>query len=450
MHRVAQFALVVAACGSPTSTPIVDASDAQDECSFADPFADCSPPDAWPPPSPCGLDLNCDPCGNGPPTRVSGTVYAPNGTLPVYNVLVYVPNAPLDPLASGVTCNRCSQVPSGKPITMALTDAHGNFTLKDVPVGPNIPIVIQTGKWRRKVTLPNVMQCVDNPIDPKLTRLPKNQSEGSMPKIAVTTGADDPLGCIVPKLGIDPQEITPASGKGAVNVFIGNGAGPASATDAASTLWNDASVMKKYDLILLSCEGAENLGTKPMSSRVEMQKYLDAGGRVFATHYHYVWFQYGPQPFPTTAAWQGDGMGPGSTTPAKIDATFPKGKAMADWLKLLEPSLAYGELPLAQSQNDVGAVTNATTTRWLYAATMPEATKHLTFNTAVGTPPQNQCGKAAFGDFHVGGTSVVDATFPAGCTPTLGAEEKALAFVLFDLQSCPQNDKDPPQQPPLN
>ena len=37
----------------------------------------------------------------------------------------------------------------GQPVASALTDARGEFTMQDVPVGPNIPVVIQTGKWRR-------------------------------------------------------------------------------------------------------------------------------------------------------------------------------------------------------------------------------------------------------------------------------------------------------------
>lgn len=396
---------------------------------------------------PCqGLEcqiVDCQAMGQ-PPTSLSGTVYAPNGTLPLYNVIVYVPNAPLDPIPNGATCDKCGSTISGKPIVVTTTDATGKFTLKNVPVGSDIPLVFQIGKWRRKVTIPSVPKCVDTPLmDPQVTRLPKKQSEGDMPKIALTTGAADPLGCILPKLGIDASEFTAVGGMGKVNTFIGNSPGPAYATNASSTFWNDANVMKKYDIVVLSCEGGENLQTKPMSSRIELQKYLDGGGRVFGSHYHYVWFQYGPAPFPTTADWKGDGMGPGNTQPFNIDTTFPKGKALADWLKFVEPTLTYGQMPINQVRNDVGTVNNMTSTRWVYASTNPPATKYLSFNTPVGIMPENQCGKAVFGDLHIGAGSIVNAQYPASCPTTLTPQEKALIFLFFDLSSCIQKDDQP-------
>src|SRR5437868_6035638 len=57
---------------------------------------------------PCkGLQCQQVNCGAGVTTTISGTVYAPNGTMPLYNVIVYVPNAELSPFPKGSTCDKC-------------------------------------------------------------------------------------------------------------------------------------------------------------------------------------------------------------------------------------------------------------------------------------------------------------------------------------------------------
>src|SRR6185369_6202260 len=100
-------------------------------------------------------------CPNGGTTTLSGTVYAPNGTLPLYNVLVYVPNAPVPPASTTLSCDRCGGIPPGEPVVAALTDSHGAFQLKNVPVGKDIPLVIQVSKWRRQTIVPEVVACQD-------------------------------------------------------------------------------------------------------------------------------------------------------------------------------------------------------------------------------------------------------------------------------------------------
>src|SRR5580698_8983837 len=54
-------------------------------------------------------------------TAISGRVYDPAGLLPLYNVFVYVPNAPLDPIATGPVCEACQAPASGSPIASATT-----------------------------------------------------------------------------------------------------------------------------------------------------------------------------------------------------------------------------------------------------------------------------------------------------------------------------------------
>src|SRR5262249_54252201 len=100
------------------------------------------------------------------PTSVSGTVYAPNGTLPLYRVTGYVPASDPGPLPDGVQCDKCSDTLPGDPIALTKTDEAGNFHLDDVPATADVPLVIQIGKWRRQIKLPNVAACQDTPLDP--------------------------------------------------------------------------------------------------------------------------------------------------------------------------------------------------------------------------------------------------------------------------------------------
>ena len=81
-----------------------------------------------------------------------------------------------------------------------------------------------------------------------------------------------------------------------------------------------------------------------------------------------------------------------------------------------------------------------------------EMTNYLTVNTPVGVPADQQCGKFVFGDMHLYGgdvqpaaTALPDDQFPASCGKELTPEEKALAFLFFDLASCIQDEKVDPK-----
>jgi hypothetical protein len=406
-----------------------------------------------------GLECQQVACIGGQTTTITGTVMAPNGTLPLYNVIVYVPNAPLEPITGGASCDRCGHV-SGKPLVSAVTGVDGRFELKNVPAGKDIPLVMQVGKWRRVVTLPKVESCTQNAItDVNLTRLPKNRAEGDIPQIAVTTGRCDQLACLLPKLGLDASEFTADTGAGALHVYRGAShpaskpvAAPApSISRDATALTSDLASLKKYDIVMLSCECGEHNETKPPEAKKALYDFMSQGGRVFASHFHYTWADEGP--LASAAEWVGSSSNeenkPG---PYLVDQSFPKGAAFAQWLVNVQASQNLGEVPISQPRHNVEQV-SASSQRWVYRKD-DAMTNYLTVNTPVGAAPDAQCGKFVFGDMHLYGGDVQDAAtalpndaFPGSCSKELTPEEKALVFLFFDLASCVQDDKVDPQAP---
>ena len=405
---------------------------------------------------PCS-NLECQQitCSGGAKTTVSGVVLAPEGTIPLYNVVVYIPNAPVKPLAEGASCDKCGATLSGEPLVTALTDTQGHFVLEDVPVGVDVPLVVQVGKWRRQITLPKITACVDNPItDTTQTRLPRSRAEGDLPRIALTTGGADPLECLLRKIGIDDSEVTTPSGKGRVNLFAGHGGAShyaagfnnGAALDSATPLWITTEGLQKYDVVLLACEGTQDIDSKPPEALKAMFDYTAAGGRVFASHWHNYWLQDGPAPFPTTATFVDD---PDLVDPftAQIDTSFPKGKALSEWLINVGASTTPGKIVIHAGQHTVDAVNPSVAQAWIYGKS-PQSVQYFTFNTPIGSAADKQCGRVVFSDIHVSSGDVVGASFPNGCqTSGLSAQEKALLFMLFDLSSCILDDDQPPTVP---
>jgi hypothetical protein len=417
-------------------------------------------------------------CPTGQTTTVSGTVYDPAAKVPLYNVVVYVPNAPLDPLPSnGATCDQCGGTISGSPIVTTLTDAKGNFVLQNVPSGTNVPLVMQLGKWRREVMLPSVPSCTATVVtDHDLTRLPRNQTEGSIPRIAITTGGADPLECLLRKVGVDDSEFSTAGGPGRVHLYAGGSwtdgqsvnhpAGSSFASTlnggaafaGAASLWGSVSTLQPYDMVLMACEGELNDTAKPPAARQALYDYEGVGGRVFASHWHRFWFSDGPSPVPSVGAWmdQPDPAATGVTATAAIDTSFPKGLALRDWLVNVGASTIPGQLPIKDSKDNLSSVDPSEAQQWI---TMPNpnalsdaggkaAIEYMTFNTPIQQPASAQCGRVVYSDLHVSSGDVTGQPFPAGCITTdLSPQEKALEFMLFDLSSCVQSDTVAPVVP---
>ncbi len=440
-------------------------------------------------------------CGGLPQTTITGTVTAPghNNTAtwgtpdPIYGAFVYIPNGAAGPPTYGVTaftpgvaCDSCASLISGSPMVSATTGIDGKFTLTNAPCGSNIPLVIQLGRWRRQIVIPTVTCCntaAQNVLTNTQTHLPRDHVgevgppadvRSDIPLMAFSTGSADSLHCVLRKIGIADSEFTDPSGTGRVHFYQDNGAKIDGTTPAASTLYTSAAELAKYDMTLFECVGGPQ--AKPLADQNLVINYANAGGRVYASHYSYVWLtndtdslasNTAPAPWFQTATWDTE-QASADTANGFVDttlqgdaATQTRRTAFEHWLfqPAVGASTTLGEIPVVVVRHDFNSVSGAAATmagtpaqQWLYSNGTGftnggpwSAPLHYTFDTPIAYAPNpaptTQCGRVLYSDFHVSAASGAG-TFPSECggtTPnpaTMNAQEKTLEFMLFDLASC--------------
>jgi hypothetical protein len=192
------------------------------------------------------------------------------------------------------------------------SNTNGTFTLNNMPVGTNIPLVIQAGRWRRKITISTVTSCTNTPLTASQTSLPTTQAEfdpaDNIPLIAISTGSADAAECVLRKMGVaDSQFSNPAAqgGNGRIRLYQGEampGATYNPSTPSATQLWSGTTPdIDTYDLVMFPCQGIES--EKTAAQQTNVIDYANKGGRVFTTHYSYVWLinpTSGTNPFAST------------------------------------------------------------------------------------------------------------------------------------------------------
>jgi hypothetical protein len=407
-------------------------------------------------------------CPAGTATQLTGTVFAPNGTLPVPNALIYIPNGDsvspygVTPFVDGVANgNGCSCQVSGLPIAQATSGVDGSFTLTNMPAGPAVPLVIQLGRWRRLVTV-NVPACVTSPVAASLTRLPTRQNEGSpvdsIPLMALATGDVDGMECVLRKMGIEDSQFTNAGGTGRIQFYRDNGARLNGQTPGYAQLTANQATVDQYDALIFPCRGQahdEPAAAKQLVLDVatNVNAYVNKGGRAFFSHFSYAWL-YNVAPsnqlpwLSTTNTNTVDGTHWDNNIQAQVITTFPRGQTFADWLALpavnaLAPAGANPpQITVLQAREDMHTPVNPTipietAQEWVttYQATPRQAAQYVTFDAPWGLPATQQCGRVLWSAFHVTTGNTGNATFPAECTGTFTAQEKVLAYMLFDMTS---------------
>jgi hypothetical protein len=511
----------------------------------------------------CDAGLKCDltECDGGATATLRGTIYDPavqsgtvGGSWPsfshtkgnqLYNVVVYVPNTAPDALPHGQsTCESCASLFTGDPIVATTTDTEGNFTLSGVPVptGPTtgpwgtlaagqVPIVIQIGKWRREWVWPGVSTCgtttATTAQEKSFLHLPGVESKATpsttttnddLPQIAISTGSADSMECLFKRIGFQSSGSTNeytcgAGGTGHLHIFQG-GLGDSQngntvsgcSADSTASLWDSNADLNLYDILILSCEGAEAYNAVPQV----LYNFAQIGGRAFASHYHYSWFSGPIQQTTWTydggvpaawgsnlATWSGssDPLCPSTTSAGNCNSN----NNTYSWLngKIVE-TLSDGGTPFHDWLSNVGAldvdptgsgeavadelniqqprmnaeVTSANVTTsgsnvWIvpdvdsnydyynssgnYVTVPNDSAQYFSWNTPIGgtgDAAAPYCGRIVYSDLHVGGAAGDyggGKTTPTDCASgNLTPQEKALEYMLLDLSSCVGSDTNLP------
>lgn len=202
--------------------------------------------------------------------------------------------------------------------------------------------------------------------------------------------------------------------------------------------------------MIFSCEGGQNPDTKPQSAMDAVKAYADIGGRVFMSHWHNIWIEGStqgggnqrPAVWTSIATWNNSGT-TFSNPPDTIDETgFGKGPAFATWMLNVMGSTTRGQIPIGANtgKQTCTGVDAAKAERWVYwQQGNTQFPQNFQFTAPNEVAQDQRCGKVVFSDMHVSGDSSSNAgtPFPGSCSSSpLTPQEKALAFMFFDIASC--------------
>ncbi len=327
-----------------------------------------------------------------------------------------------------------------------------------------------------------------------------------LPKIAVATGDVDAMECVLYGMGIAQNEFTLPTGTGRVHMYRANGSQMPGATcngkvnngftncsaynndgcvnnrtgcawsNQDTLLYANATAMNAYDLVVFDCEGSTHY-KRNATQRGYLYDYANQGGRVFASHWAYEWLDgtgSGTGAFTNAAvSWSNGGNNDNNTSDTsyvslptgatqRAGANPVKSYLYRDWLDYhgaltgstdgVVTTPTNPRMTVTDPRRVGGTGVGTSTDEWMYRD-VGKYVQQLSFNTPYAASATNICGRVAFTAFHVASSSSSSTLatrslqWPNECkAQALTAQEKTLAFMLFDLASC-VSPGDPPQPP---
>ena len=277
-------------CGTCTSPDICGGGGVPSQCGDSPGGGGGSSCDA-------GLKCDLDACDGGTLATLSGQIYGPGRLEPALQRRRLRPERDRRARSRTATLRaavarrstRATRSRSRRPTPTETSRLTG----VPVPATGNVPIVIQIGKWRRQMVWPGVVACKPNTATAAVTALAppsRGRVTGRDPQPTVGTTLDDLPGDRrldrrrrldgVPlrphrvrvervRRGVERDERahshlqgTPLPTAVAENDNIRNPATMSTATPSSSaSLWNSDADLNHYDIVVLSCEGEETVGS---------------------------------------------------------------------------------------------------------------------------------------------------------------------------------------------
>ena len=405
-------------------------------------------------------DGDCESPGGD--ATLTGTVYAPNGEIPVSGALVYLTDAPPDPIPATVYCSECVDLPCETSFT--LTEADGSFDLS-APSGAGQYLVVEKGQFRRVTALD--VSAGSSPVNIGLTTLPRDYlpSEGQfIPKIAVAVGSYDRLEDGLAKLGLGNVQDSGLGEQlvGGTQTFDAwNHGGPAVAGSMGdfAQLISTPALMDQYHIIFVPCAADLALGTLSNATVTQnVRDWVAKGGKWYVSDWSNEFIDVPFSQYQTfyTEGGSGDLLGVYDSTGTVLDAE------MESWLESLPAGLkdinpingggghptvtALPSIELVENWSGIESVPSVLVSDgmggeidvghkvWVEGpgngSSVPSNVSH-----PMAVTGQYGCGKIMFTTYHT-----AENTSYYGLTP----QELVLMYLILDLGVCQTPTEPPP------
>ena len=239
---------------------------------------------------------DCPPTGTVNAT-VTGTVYAPNGELPVSGALVYLSSTPPDPIPQGVYCSTCLELDCDD-VDSVTSAADGSFSISTTAADARY-LVVRKGEFMR-VTQLDVKEG-DNTLDKTFTALPSanDPTQGQyIPKIALAVGQYDKMEDVLSKIGLGTTNDTGTFQPGSEQFDIWDHDGAAGLIGATPKgtlleLISDPEKLAQYHIIFIPCASAaiEHQVLTDDALVKNIRDWVEKGGRWYASDWSVNWIE---------------------------------------------------------------------------------------------------------------------------------------------------------------